>query len=214
METENQSVRAAFAAEFPPELLKSLSKGGTKLTYLPVSECIVRLNNVLGVGNWSTEIMKIGRDELDPGWVVAHVRLYGEINGKHFSHEHFGGQKIKRTTKDDQVVDLGDEFKGAVSDALKKAAQNLEIGLYLARSADALDYELQESRCTIAQITSLKELVGKLTDVGKKEFKDWWVEKGMKGKLDELARYDYDEVFEELTRRVENDPGRPFEEAK
>jgi hypothetical protein len=43
-----------------------------------------------------------------------------------------GGQTIKRK-RDGGIVDLGDEYKGAVSDALKKAAQSFGVGLYLAR---------------------------------------------------------------------------------
>jgi hypothetical protein len=53
----------------------------------------------------------------------------------------FGGQKIKRT-KAGEIVDLGDEFKGAFSDALKKAAQQFGVALYLARSDEALSIEI------------------------------------------------------------------------
>jgi hypothetical protein len=54
----------------------------------------------------------------------------------------FGGQTIKRK-KDGTIVDLGDEMKGAVSDALKKAAQTLGVGLYLARSEEALEADVE-----------------------------------------------------------------------
>jgi hypothetical protein len=47
-----------------------------------------------------------------------------------------GGQTIKRK-RDGGIVDLGDEYKGAVSDALKKAAQSFGVGLYLARGHSA-----------------------------------------------------------------------------
>ena len=60
---------------FPKEVEKQLSKGGTSLTYIPVSEVITRLNRVLGVDMWSYEIIHAGRDELDPEFVTAHVRL-------------------------------------------------------------------------------------------------------------------------------------------
>jgi hypothetical protein len=56
-----------------------------------------------------------------------------------------GGQTIKRK-KDGTIVDLGDEFKGAVSDALKKAAQALGVGLYLARSEEAMSEEYLSER--------------------------------------------------------------------
>ena len=60
-----------------------------------------------------------------------------------------GGQKIKRT-KNGDIVDLGDEMKGAVSDALKKAAQTLGVGLYLARSEEAM-YAESHAETVIAQ---------------------------------------------------------------
>lgn len=133
---------------FPPEVERELKKGGTFLTYIPVSEVIARLNRIFGVTGWSSEIIKCERDALDPDFIVAHVRLtiHEVPDGNFFAHtskDGFGGQKIKRT-KDGQIVDLGDEFKGAVSDALKKAAQQLGIGLYLSRSDEALSLEIEQ----------------------------------------------------------------------
>lgn len=120
---------------------RSITKSGISLVYIPVSEVINRLNKVLGVDKWSFTILRCERDAIDPDFVVAHVRIdwlpteFGCI-----SRDGFGGQKIKRT-KQGGIVDLGDEFKGAISDALKKAAQTLGVGLYLARSDDAIEIE-------------------------------------------------------------------------
>jgi len=127
---------------FPVEMERTLVKGGTRLTYLPVSEVITRLNRIFGPLNWSFEIIKCERDTLDPEFIVAHVRLTvnGETGWSHVSKDGFGGQQIKRK-KDGTIVDLGDEFKGAVSDALKKAAQQLGVGLYLARDPDAIEID-------------------------------------------------------------------------
>lgn len=130
---------------FPPEMERELRKGGTTLTYIPVSEVIARLNRCFGVTGWSTEIIKCERDTLDPDFIVAHVRLTIGDKGWGMSKDGFGGQKIKRT-KTGEIVDLGDEFKGAVSDALKKAAQQLGIALYLARSDEALNAEVEYER--------------------------------------------------------------------
>jgi len=129
---------------FPREMEKILNKGGAALTYIPVSEVITRLNKVLGVDKWSFKIVRCERDASDPDFVVAHVRLeWTPTFGEDFNivtRDGFGGQKIKRT-KAGGIVDLGDEFKGAISDALKKAAQTLGVGLYLARSEDAIEIE-------------------------------------------------------------------------
>jgi recombination DNA repair RAD52 pathway protein len=126
---------------FPQEMERTLNKGGTNLTYIPVSEVINRLNKVLGVDKWSFTIQRCDRDAADPEFVVAHVRIDYQVNEYlQITRDGFGGQKIKRN-KANQIVDLGDEFKGAISDALKKAAQTLGVGLYLARSEDAIEIE-------------------------------------------------------------------------
>lgn len=132
---------------FPKEVERQLKKSGTYLTYIPVSEVINRLNKVLGFDGWSYEIIKCERDALDPDFIVAHVRMtvYAEYDRfASVTKDGFGGQKIKRTKQGD-IVDLGDEFKGAVSDALKKAAQSLGVGLYLARTEEAMSIEQEES---------------------------------------------------------------------
>lgn len=125
---------------FPAEVERTLNKGGASLTYIPVSEVITRLNKVLGVGMWDYSIIKCERDSLDPDFIVAHVSLDARVGGSRVTRDGIGGQKIKRT-KNGDIVDLGDEMKGAVSDALKKAAQTLGIGLYLARTEEAMEAE-------------------------------------------------------------------------
>jgi len=83
---------------FPREMEKILNKGGTALTYIPVSEVITRLNKVLGVDKWSFKIVRCERDASDPDFVVAHVRLeWTPTVGEDFNivtRDGFGGQKI------------------------------------------------------------------------------------------------------------------------
>ena len=158
---------------FPRELERTLRKGGTDLIYIPISEVIVRLNKVFGVMGWSSEIIKCERDALDPDFIVAHVRLSVSRYGSEFfspsiHKDGFGGQKIKRT-KQGEIVDLGDEFKGAVSDALKKAAQQFGVGLYLSRTEEALMLEEeQEHAAAIAAIDpTVKALWEQFTGLSK-----------------------------------------------
>jgi len=141
----SNEIFSQLSEPFPREVERQLKKGGASLTYIPVSEVITRLNKVIGIGNWSSEILMCERDKTDNDFIVAHVRLVVSIDGSTVTKDGFGGQKIKRT-KTGEIVDLGDEFKGAVSDALKKAAQQLGVGLYLARSDEALAIEEEESR--------------------------------------------------------------------
>lgn len=122
---------------FPPEMEKRLNKGGANLVYIPISEVINRMNKVLGVENWSFTVknwQQLGTS------IVAHVSVVATIDGNVVTREGVGGQKIKMS-KNGDPVDIGDEVKGAVSDALKKAVQTLGIGLYLARSEEAIEIE-------------------------------------------------------------------------
>lgn len=137
-------IYSELSEPFPQEVERVLSKGGVSLIYIPVSEVINRLNRVFGVTGWSCEIIRCERDSLDPEFIVAHVRLIinSEFPDLAVTKDGFGGQKIKRT-KNGDIVDLGDEFKGAVSDALKKAAQQLGVGLYLSRTEEAMMVEAQ-----------------------------------------------------------------------
>lgn len=149
------NVMAQLSEPFPKEVERQLKKSGTSLTYIPVSEVITRLNKVVGVDRWSFRVNKCERDALDPDFIVAHVTLEayiqtGETHVDFVRRDGIGGQKIKRT-KTGEIVDLGDEFKGAVSDALKKAAQTLGIGLYLARTEEALAIDEEESKPAVSE---------------------------------------------------------------
>lgn len=130
---------------FPQEMERTVQKSGTRLTYLPVSEVINRMNRIFGPTGWSHEVISCGRDAQDSDWVIAHVRVSTVENQSREKwtvnhHDGFGGVRVKRTKQGD-IVDLGDEFKGAVSDALKKACQHLGVGLYLARDAEAIEVD-------------------------------------------------------------------------
>jgi hypothetical protein len=126
-----------FSEPFPKSVEKALKKGGVSLTYIPISEVINRLNLTLGSGGWQTRIISVQRDSHDPEFITAHVELTVNIDQSPVVKHGIGGSKVKRMKSGD-IVDLGDDYKGAVSDAIKKAAQQLGIGLYLARDEEAI----------------------------------------------------------------------------
>lgn len=128
-------------AQFPEEMEKVMTVSGVNLRFIPVSEVINRLNKVLGIDSWSFEVIRLERDQHEPDEIIAHVNLTAEIAGKRVIKHGVGGTSIKRIKSTGKPVDLGNSFKMAVSDALKKAAQQLGVGLYLSRSADAIDAE-------------------------------------------------------------------------
>lgn len=177
------SILQALSEPFPREVERQLKKGGASLTYIPVSEVITRLNKVLGVDMWSYEVVSCARDSLDPDYIVAHVRLTTTFVPTDSApaltvvKDGIGGQKIKRTRAGD-IVDLGDEMKGAVSDALKKAAQHLGVGIYLARSEEAMNLEYVEemSDQPVAEehFTKLRELLNSLDQEHAAKCKEYW----------------------------------------
>jgi hypothetical protein len=134
----NNEIYHLLSEPFPQEMERILNKGGASLTYIPVSEVVNRMNKVIGVGNWSLKVQNFS--EIGDS-IVAHVTVIATIDGNEVARDGVGGQKIKRIKATGLAVDYGDEVKGAVSDAFKKAVQTFGIGLYLARSEDAIEIE-------------------------------------------------------------------------
>lgn len=186
---KNNNIYQLLSEPFAPEMERSITKSGTSLVYIPVSEVINRLNKVLGADKWTFNVIKCDRDPIDTDFVIAHVQIrwyYSDGIG-YVERDGIGGQRIKRT-KAGQIVDLGDEFKGAISDALKKAAQTLGVGLYLARSEDAIEIEaVMDAESVAAEQTppradssakwaAFMSISKKLTTEQKDELKKVWAE--------------------------------------
>lgn len=179
--TNYDSIMSLLSEPFPKEMLRY--NAAKKLTYVPIAEVIARLNRVLGVQNWSTEIVNAWREPDYPDWVLARVRLSITIGNKTISREGVGGQQVK-FKKTGDVVDIGDEYKGAYSDALKKAAQSLGVGLELARTDEALAYdeEVYDPPTPVEQTPSekmyatLKGHLDNMTPEAKVQMKAWWSE--------------------------------------
>ena len=212
----NSNIYPLLSEPFAPEMERTIVKSGTSLIYIPVSEVINRLNKVLGVDNWSMTVVKCERDAIDPDYVVAHVRLDCYIDDSRvITRDGIGGQKIKRT-KQGSIVDLGDEYKGAISDALKKAAQTLGVGLYLARSEDAMEVEQvidseAEARAIQASIapevsTKWEAFVGvtkTLSSSKRDSLNDFWSKHSNgkpKPKRETVSENDLDALIAEATR--------------
>jgi hypothetical protein len=198
----DSALKEKLEKPFPKEMLGSLNKGGTRLTYVPVAEIINRLNEVLGIGGWSYHVKTAYRDSADPDWIIAHVQLVLMKDGSQSAFfDGFGGQKIKRTKSTDKdIVDLGDEFKGAVSDGLKKAAQALGVGLDLARKEEAKTYSEPEPGPDIISDSDLADLEAKidsLTTEQRGTFKKWWLEEKL-GKIGYLPIESLPKVNEKL----------------
>lgn len=162
---------------FPAEMLRFNQAKG--LTYIPISEVIARMNRVLGFENWSYEVVRAWREPDHPDWCLAHVSLRVAIGDKVIERAGYGGQQIKKKKSGD-VVDLGDEFKGAVSDALKKAAQSLGVGLELARTEEAKRWEEEaaaEAAMSPEAVAAFEQLSGITKQMNAEEksaLRTWW----------------------------------------
>jgi hypothetical protein len=199
-ENENQDLYKRLSEEFPKELLGTLTKGGSRLTYAPIAEVVTRLNEVIGVGNWSSHVVKVWRDETDTDWILAVVRLEAKMpDGSVIHKEQAGGQKIKRVQTSKDPIDLGDEYKGAVSDALKKCCQQLGIALELARKEEALrwaeerDMEAENAPIAPELAQKLKDDIASLMPKAQEKLKAWWTENSLP-KAENIPVRLYDDV--------------------
>jgi hypothetical protein len=108
------------------------TRGGVELTYITGEQCVSRLNDVLGPAGWSFRILKDGiHPEADEAWCLG--ELEADIDGTRIVRQQYGSQKLKRRRSDNQVLDIGFDLKGAATDALKKCASLIGVGLYLSK---------------------------------------------------------------------------------
>lgn len=136
---------------FPSALVKKNPQG---FDYVPAAEVVARMNRVLGYERWDVEIISTAAwgacDTFAgpmPSHVTAHVRVYiTETNGRRSFKDGMGGQEVNYyRDRNKGPVNLGDSFKGACSDAMKKALSHDGVALELARKDEALRYERQLS---------------------------------------------------------------------
>lgn len=163
--------------EFPEGALKQLKKGGSTFTYIPASEVVARLNEVLGVTGWHTIESDAWVDANNTDWVIAKYTIRATIDGEVTERTGWGGQKIKNSSGGGPQ-DLGDEFKGASSDALKKCVSHLGVGLYLSRDEEmvALEEEARQVKAGPDLIAIVQEYIDTLDDDAKSELAGWWKE--------------------------------------
>jgi hypothetical protein len=107
-------------------------RGGIDLEYITGEQCVSRLNQVLGPVAWSFVVREHGLNaEADEMWVLGELTV--TIDGTTATRQQFGSQKIKRARQTGNPLDIGFDLKGASTDALKKCASLIGVGLYLSR---------------------------------------------------------------------------------
>lgn len=116
------------------------TRGGATFDYLTGEQVTSRLNDVLGPYGWSFRVLEHGiHAEADECWVQGELTatfVVADLNNDGFrertvTRQQFGSQKVKRSRSSGIPLDIGFDLKGAATDALKKCASLIGVGLYL-----------------------------------------------------------------------------------
>lgn len=122
----------------PPQYVyKRPGKGGGTFEYVTVSYIQKALNYIFG-WNWDFEIIQQGMEGKQV-WVLGKLTVRGMKPGQMIVKTQYGRAdiKFKRDTK--EMLDFGNDLKGATSDALKKCASMLGIASDVYGKADYKD---------------------------------------------------------------------------
>jgi len=116
--------RELLESQFPTHQIKNRQGNfGNTLAYLEAHAVIQRLNDALDAA-WSFEI--VSHDVLQD-----EVLVLGKLTAGETIKTQFGTSSITRNKNTGEVISLGDDLKAAATDALKKAATLLGVGLSL-----------------------------------------------------------------------------------
>lgn len=125
-------VYASLAAHFDVH-----HKDPRGLDYLTGNQVVGRLNEVLGFEGWSFSVKEHGFDaQADEVWALGRLEVYPDAAAAvTVIREQFGSQKHNRRRAPvgevGAILDYGFDLKGAATDALKKCASLIGVGLYL-----------------------------------------------------------------------------------
>jgi len=107
---------------------KDIKKNYAGFDYVEAQMVIRRLNEAFGHA-WSFAVVSSSRDE-------DTILVLGSLEGLGITKQQYGSAEVKRfkndhATKADKVMDIGNDFKAATSDALKKCATLFGVALHL-----------------------------------------------------------------------------------
>ena len=118
--------RELLEKPFSPDQIKQREGNfGRMLDYIEGHTIIQRLNDAFDA-EWSFRIIshEIVKE-------VDEVLVLGELKAFDIVKSQFGSSKIKRARETGEIISLADDLKAAATDALKKTATLLGIGLHL-----------------------------------------------------------------------------------
>jgi len=118
--------RPLLEKPFGPENVKQRQGSfGNTLDYVEGHAVVARLNEAFEA-NWTFE--------LTSHWILKEtdeVLVLGKLTAEGITKIAFGSKQIARNKDTKAIISLGDDLKAASTDALKKAASLLGVGLYL-----------------------------------------------------------------------------------
>ncbi|BBO79719.1 hypothetical protein DSCO28_02850 [Desulfosarcina ovata subsp. sediminis] len=121
--------REILERPFTPEQIKQREGNfGKMLDYIEGHAVIQRLNDAFD-GEWS---FTIARHEILKE--TDEVLVLGELKAGGIVKSQFGSSRITRVRESGDIISLADDLKAAATDALKKAATLLGVGLHLYRN--------------------------------------------------------------------------------
>ena len=133
--SDDQTTYGKLAERFPASAHKTKpGSGGKALTYVDGEMVISRLNEVLDF-NWSFRVVNQGTTDVE-AWVLGEISAV--IDGVTVVRQQYGAQELARGSR--TVTDL---FKSAATDAIKKCATTLGVGLYLYDDDDRSEVEAE-----------------------------------------------------------------------
>lgn len=121
-----ESIRKKLEEPFEPSLIKYRPGNfGQTIAYIEGHAVIKRLNEVFQ-SRWSFEIVEHQVNQTEAQVLGKLTCFNGAV-----TKMSFGGSKVKTNTESGEVVSIVDDLKAAATDALKKAASLLGVGLHL-----------------------------------------------------------------------------------
>lgn len=117
--------RELLEQPFNQEQIKQRAGFGNTLYYIEGHTVIQRLNDSFE-GNWSFEVQSH-----EIFYETGEVMVLGKLIAEDIIKTQFGVSRITKTKDTGEIISIGDDLKAAATDALKKTATQLGVGLHL-----------------------------------------------------------------------------------
>lgn len=164
--------------EFDKSLVKKRKGAFGMVSYVGMAEYIKRLNKIFEY-QWSFGIVD---SQIIDGFII----VQGKLEAQGITKMQYGTSRITVSTRTGDKTQVGDDFKAAASDCLKKCTSLFGIGLYLYDSDGEVDTDQLLERITTGELKVTELSGGDIEALRKQLWKhDKTVEEGTYGELNE-----------------------------